>query len=213
MHPYGVNIGRRLTGMVERVQLRFMSITIRPKTLAERQDELRGASMVTLVQVEARELHWRSAPRPLSEEQRRMIRDDVRSLRRILELYNPGPLAVLEHPIVGEDAESLLTKLDVHVALTRSVFANGDETKEGLSLPLHLNSMRLRILAFGLLALCVAMLVWPDSSGIYWNWGSGFSLSTLVALAGAWTSAVWLWNDKATKFCKELWTEVWPDKR
>lgn len=111
-----------------------------------------------------------------------MVRDDVRSLRRILELYNPAPLTLLEHPIVGEDFDSLLTKLEVHIPLAR--LALGAVSEEQNEPFISKFSSKLRVLVSGLLVLCLCALL-PDD---------GLSLTQLVAASGAWACAVWLWD-------------------
>lgn len=54
---------------------------------------------------------------------------------------------------------------------------------------------KLRVLAFGLLVLCLCVLL-PDD---------GLSLTQLVAASGAWACVVWLWEDRATAFIRAWW--------
>lgn len=57
-----------------------------------------------------------------------------------------------------------------------------------------MNDARKKVLVAGLLVLCLLKLIWPDTDRYRWQWGNGMSLSTLVALCGAWACAVWLWS-------------------
>lgn len=68
---------------------------------------------------------------------------------------------------------------------------------------------KLRVLISGLLVLCVASLTMPDIRGNVWEFErwvmEGFSLSALVALAGAWACGVWLWSDALAGLIKRTW--------
>jgi hypothetical protein len=62
-----------------------------------------------------------------------------------------------------------------------------------------MTDLRKRILAGGILFLCLLSLVWTNDDG------KMIGLTELLALSGAWACAVWLWGAKATKLVLCWW--------
>lgn len=143
---------------------------------------------------------------PTRKEEGMALRADVRSLRRMLELYSPGFQLQLEMPIVGESNESLRDKRKLHVMAAESALKEYKRLNQAHDEPVNAREVdamlikqgKNRVLVSGIFFLCSLSLLWKDGSDRV------IGLTELFALAGMWACAVYLWPNEFSKTQKKI---------
>jgi hypothetical protein len=130
----------------------------------------------------------------IQKEESSLLRGDIRSLRRILDIFAPGIKAKMEVPIVGETAESLREKRSLHLCAAAMVLrdyaasqGSVEATPSATDESLDFRRNRQRVLLFGLALISLA-------AGLYaFSEDRSPSLSWLILIGVLWFCAVWLW--------------------
>lgn len=127
----------------------------------------------------------------------KVIKEKVDLMSKLLDELIQSKTGMSSNTLVAGNSSGADTKA---TATKQSVpDATGGYT-EGIS------SLKKRLLAGGILSLCLLSLVWTEG----YREQKVIGLTELVALCGAWTCAVWLWTESASRLFRRWWKRNGP---